>query len=59
MSKRHSISIDINVYDRLRNIGRFGETHTDIISRLLDQVEPSLAHEYNTKVEGESQTWQP
>jgi predicted CopG family antitoxin len=56
MHKRHSISIDSNVYDRLRNIGRFGETHTDVISRLLDQVKTSSANEYNTKVEGDSQT---
>jgi hypothetical protein len=56
MPKRHSISIDINVYDRLRNTGRFGETHTDIISSLLDQVETSPADEYNAKVEGDSQT---
>jgi hypothetical protein len=54
MSKRHSISIDINVYDRLRNIGRFGETHTDVISRLLDHLETNPAEDYNTNAEGDN-----
>jgi predicted CopG family antitoxin len=54
MPKRHSISIDINVYERLRSIGRFGESHTDVISRLLKQVGASPADEYNRKVESQN-----
>ena len=56
MSKRHSISIDINVYERLRSIGRFGESHTDVISRLLNQAGSSAADGYNRKVKGDGQT---
>lgn len=56
MSKRHSISIDINVYERLRSIGRFGESHTDVISRLLNQVGSRTTDGYNRKVKGDDQT---
>ena len=55
MSKRHSISIDMNVYERLRSIGRFGESHTEVISRLLNQAGCGTSDEYR-KAEGDSQT---
>ena len=39
MAKRHTISITCDVYTRLRNKGRFGESFTDVILHLLNVVE--------------------
>jgi predicted CopG family antitoxin len=41
MTKRHTISINYNVYTRLRNQGKFGESFTDVIERILNFVERS------------------
>ncbi len=39
MNARHTISIHNNVYSRLVKKGKFGESFTELISRLLDFVE--------------------
>jgi hypothetical protein len=39
MGRRHTISIDYNVYTRLKKQGVFGESFTDVISRILYLVE--------------------
>jgi predicted CopG family antitoxin len=39
MSKRHTISINYDVYTRLKSQGEFGESFTDVISRLLNFAE--------------------
>lgn len=39
MGKRHSISVGDNVYVRLREAGRFGESFSDLLLRLLDTSE--------------------
>jgi predicted CopG family antitoxin len=39
MSKRHSISIQSNIYTRLIQHGQFGESFSDLLNRLLNDVE--------------------
>jgi predicted CopG family antitoxin len=39
MSTRHTVSITSNVYTRLRNHGRFGESFNDLVNRLVDEIE--------------------
>jgi predicted CopG family antitoxin len=36
MNDRHTITINGNAFLKLRNIGRFGESYSDIILRLID-----------------------
>jgi predicted CopG family antitoxin len=38
MNKRVSVSVDAAVYKQLRARGRFGESFSNIISRLLDET---------------------
>jgi hypothetical protein len=37
--KRHTISINDDVYSRLRQKGKFGESFGRLISRILDQID--------------------
>lgn len=37
--KRRTISINDDVYSRLRQKGRFGESFGRVISRILDQID--------------------
>jgi predicted CopG family antitoxin len=39
LNKRHTISIDYEVYTRLVEQGKFGESFTELISRLLDDLD--------------------
>ena len=39
MSNRTTISIKSDVYSKLKEQGRFGESFSDLLSRLLDQSE--------------------
>jgi predicted CopG family antitoxin len=36
MNDRHTITINENAYFKLRDIGRFGESYSDVILRLID-----------------------
>ena len=36
MNDRHTITINENAFLKLRNIGRFGESYSDVILRLID-----------------------
>ncbi len=36
---RHPIVLHDETYQRLKKFGRFGETYTDVINRLLDTVD--------------------
>ena len=37
MSERTTISLSKNNYEKLKQIGKFGETYDDIISRVLSK----------------------
>ncbi len=39
MTNRHTISITDNVYEKLRTIGNFGESFSDLIGRILTEIE--------------------
>lgn len=39
MTTRHTISINCNAYTRLKNLGKFGESFTDVVERLLNIAE--------------------
>lgn len=39
MGKRHSISIQSNIYTRLIQHGQFGESFSELLDRLLTDVE--------------------
>jgi len=38
MIKRHTITIDHQTFTRLRHIGKFGESYSKLISRLVDSI---------------------
>lgn len=38
-AKRTTVSLDANVYHRLKSRGEFGETFSEIIGRILDQLD--------------------
>jgi predicted CopG family antitoxin len=38
-SKRVTVSLDTEVYERLRTMGHFGESFSLVIARLLDELE--------------------
>jgi predicted CopG family antitoxin len=42
---RHTITIDDKTYQRLRSKGNFGETYSEVISRL---IEGSIDHDHNS-----------
>jgi predicted CopG family antitoxin len=44
MSKRHSIQVSQEVYEKLIEIGHFGESFNELIARLLTEKE-STNHE--------------
>jgi predicted CopG family antitoxin len=48
LNKRHTISVNYDVYARLRNEGKFGESFSSVVSRLLDFAENSTKK--NSKV---------
>ena len=37
--KRCTILLEQSVYNRLRQMGRFGESFSDVVSRLMDESE--------------------
>lgn len=39
MTNRHTISITDNVYEKIRTIGNFGESFSDLIGRILTEIE--------------------
>jgi hypothetical protein len=39
MNRLTTITIRQNNYERLRNLGKTGETFNDVLTRILDQVE--------------------
>jgi predicted CopG family antitoxin len=39
MHKRINVGLQQEIYDKLRNKGKFGESFSDLVSRLLDEVE--------------------
>jgi len=45
LSKRHSISIKAEAYTRLTTQGKFGESFTDLINRLVDNIESNEIRE--------------
>jgi predicted CopG family antitoxin len=39
MCKRVNVGLRYEVYDKLRDRGKFGETFSDLVSRLIEQSE--------------------
>lgn len=39
LCKRHTIALDNNAYLRLKSKGQFGESFSEVVTRLLDIVE--------------------
>jgi predicted CopG family antitoxin len=39
ISERTTITLDNNVYSRLKKQGTFGESFSSLVSRILDQIE--------------------
>jgi hypothetical protein len=39
VSKRTTVSLDMQIYQRLRSRGHFGESFSDVLTRVLDQLE--------------------
>lgn len=37
--KRTTISVDANVYQRLKSQGQFGESFSEVISRILEEID--------------------
>lgn len=44
MNKLTTITIRQNNYERLKNLGKTGETFNDVLSRVLDQIEGKQRH---------------
>ena len=42
MYKRVTVGLRQDVYTRLRSKGRFGETFSDLVSRLIDEIETTI-----------------
>jgi predicted CopG family antitoxin len=38
-SKRNTINLETDVYSKLKQYGKFGETYSNLILRLLNQIE--------------------
>jgi hypothetical protein len=38
-SSRHTITLNHHTFDRLKSMGHFGESYTELLSRLLDHLE--------------------
>jgi predicted CopG family antitoxin len=38
MSKRHTVSIRHSTYEELKSAGKFGESFSDLLSRLLNEL---------------------
>jgi predicted CopG family antitoxin len=49
MYKRITVGLRQDVYTRLRNKGRFGETFSDLVSRLIDEVDTTIADKGGSK----------
>jgi predicted CopG family antitoxin len=39
MNKRHTITVNDDIYTRLRNYGRYGDSFSTLIARLLNEIE--------------------
>lgn len=49
MKERHTITIHHEIFQRLKKKGLFGESYSDVLSRLLD-----FADGYQAKTEGDA-----
>ena len=45
--KRHTVTLDDAVYSRLRISGKFGESFSQLISRILDDLQSKELVEYD------------
>lgn len=39
MNKRINIGVNRDVYERLAKLGKFGESYSDVINRILNELE--------------------
>lgn len=44
MQKRHTVSIRHDLYTQLQNYGKFGESFSDLLSRILNSYETDDLH---------------
>lgn len=44
MYKRITVGLRQDVYARLRNKGKLGETFSDLVSRLIDEIDTTIAN---------------
>jgi hypothetical protein len=51
MYKRITVGLRQDVSTRLRNKGRFGETFSDVVSRLIDEIEAIIVDKGGHKFE--------
>jgi predicted CopG family antitoxin len=50
MSRRHTVSIRHNTYEDLKSAGKFGESFSDLLSRLLNEL--SIGHKTKKDKQG-------
>jgi predicted CopG family antitoxin len=48
MSKRINVGLRQDVYSKLKDKGRFGETFSDLISRIVDELEGNSPQWHNS-----------
>jgi predicted CopG family antitoxin len=53
MYRRVTVGLRQDVYTRLRNKGKFGETFSDLVSRLIDEVETTIGDKGGRKFEND------
>jgi predicted CopG family antitoxin len=51
MYKRVNIGLRDDVYNRLKDKGKFGETFSELVSRLIDEIETAIAYKGGRKFE--------
>ena len=44
-SARHTITVNHSTFDKLKNQGRFGESYSELISRVIDAAEATTENE--------------
>jgi predicted CopG family antitoxin len=44
MSKRVNVGLRYEVYAKLKDKGKFGETFSDLVSRLIDEIDTTITN---------------
>jgi predicted CopG family antitoxin len=51
MSKRVNVGLTYEVYTKLKERGRFGETFSELISRIIDEIDRTVTNNGGGKFE--------